>query len=154
MKQADGNLYLALEILIKACLEQQKSVKHSIYGSVEWIDQFCTVKMASARETGHSTAILRYCLNHPNQNFAILCGNKQMADRLQDSAKADWGLKNVKIASLKNENHADHLRGIRLDGVFFDCSFWISADQKRKIIQATSPVMSANDDGYFYAFIQ
>lgn len=140
-------VYFALEILIEAALKrQQEIISESL---ISTIPDMHMVRMSTARRCGHSTAILRYCQDHPGR-YAVFGMNNDHANAMKNAAKR-MGLctsleisnkhsKGIRFASVRS---VEQFRGSApFSGIFFDCAWSMSAslikDAKRDFVLTQS----------------
>lgn len=148
--------FIAFQLLIDTCLEQQEKLQKNIPYDSRFNKEFATVKIACSRQSGHSSAILRYCQNNADYQYLVLTPNSRMSQGLKDAAKEN-SIHNCIIRSFSETGSFIGIGGIK--GVFVDCSFFLSKTKEEEIYKILTPALSRDNykNGiyqYFFAFVQ
>ena len=132
-------------------LEGIKSIDSPLYTSKE----YCTIKVCTSRQTGHTTAIKEFVLEKAyknNEKWAILSITSQSLNasfryviNAIQSAKVEYHCKFINTNKIVFENGGEinfismnsnnSLRGRELDGIIVDCSSIISQKKIDQLYQ-------------------
>lgn len=139
--------YIALKNLVdNSWYMQRKAYENGLYknGSIGFLKEFCTVKMCTARRSGHSTAIARLCCEYFNKAI-LFCHNQQTAENLhlQFRPYVNNITKELKdFIELNNGESKYHFfstgnlqgtRGIETEAMIIDCASFMSEKKKEEI---------------------
>lgn len=129
--------------------------------------EFCTIKLATARRSGHSSAIARFINDHNNQNWAVISYNQNMSEHNLERVRFDAmdpksGKSNIIKVTKSYVNFADgktiftsfgsfdrDLRGINLDGIIVDCAYMLTKEKTKKLYQTAMPCMARKRYQFF-----
>lgn len=133
-----SRLYEAIKNMIEICEEQQPEVlqmKMHI-GSQRWLEQFCSIRIAGPRRSGHTTAILSL-VKEKYKRALVLTQNMQMAKTIETELKRlDLSDKAV-VSSVNSENP---LRGIEpFEAVIVDCSSMLTDEEIERVYDIATP---------------
>jgi hypothetical protein len=124
-------VYDALCSLCEVSLKMQNSFcnLHDI-NSLQYLKEFCTIKCCSSRQSGHTTAIVKYCLNN-DDNILVIAPNIDMGNKIKKRILSEnsvalvdcvircYDAYNIYIESIRTFNKA---RGIAFSTILIDCS--------------------------------
>jgi len=148
----------SINLLIENSKERQDNIKKDTlnFSPLQFAKELCTIKVCSARRSGHSMAINKFILDKAaksNEKWALNSHNQYCLERnLNGISEHIKSLNGEVIASysinyftkhkivfanggeihLISINSTDNLIGLELDGIIVDCSSIIS---EKKILQ-------------------
>ena len=70
----------SINLLIENSKEMQNNIDKSKRSPISIGEEFCTIKVCTARQTGHSLAIAHFLLNRTNEYWAIISPTIRMGD--------------------------------------------------------------------------
>ena len=176
-----GNTYSALKSLIENCYYAQASYPFPYDDYCQhlgYYKEFCTVKMQTARRSGHTSALCKVAYEYFNK-VLILTYNQDMAQRLKGvfpnatktilptKAKLEVGvefpLKGYGNGKMRNViringnqdyyfetvNNVDKLRGMEFEAIFVDCAFALSKIKENQIYESLGPCMNRYQEKFF-----
>lgn len=172
------NTYNALKCLIDNCYYAQLVNPLSNYSrshigrELGYFNEFCTVRMCTARQSGHTTAMLKIIKEYFNKAI-ILSPWLRMSDRLNEifrklypSSKEEYNnyLSITKSEIMTQNEHYlfktwggnsldNKLRGIETEAIFVDGTFEMSKSVENIIYYVGGPCM-ANYPQKFFVFVQ
>jgi len=80
------NTYEALKLLVNnSYYAQNKWYEKPYYDSKAFLKEFCTVKLSTARQSGHTTSALQLC-NEYFEKSLYLCINQNIAEIIKKQA--------------------------------------------------------------------
>ena len=165
-----NNTNQALKLMIENCYLSQVGIKgHPNINHNNYAKEFCTVRFASSRRSGHSTAIAKIALEYFNKAL-ILSPTLDMSRHLYQYFMSELERQNItaqKITQSKIIITEDHenmyhfgsleqninaFRGISLEAIIVDCAFMMSNAKEEKLYKDFIPAMSCFSEG-FWIFI-
>lgn len=124
----------ALRYLIQNSLDFQltdfgkdQRAKHGF--GVDWINSFCTIRVAGPRRTGHTTAMLKVGLELFKKPV-FLSLNQHTADWTKETAEKMYS---QKIQTASHQSFKTRLRGMAFDGILVDCGFFMSKSAQEEL---------------------
>ena len=165
-----SNTYTALKCLIDNCYYAQLTTpcKPLLWfgeSPVSYLNEFCTVRMCTARRSGHTTAMCKLA-NEYFDKVIFLSPNQEMSYRLFDYCDSLHSSSIEKSSRHKDEivtktgtylfgshNSLNNFRGMECEAVFIDGTFWLNAKKEDEIYSALTPCMK-NNPQRFFIFIQ
>lgn len=165
--------YKALECLWLNSKEMQNAHfirRFRVDDAVAHAKEFGTVKMATARQSGHSTAIANFLVKHNKMSWLVLAENQNIVERIAqitskiitDNPKIDSStkitkrniqFKNGAFINFDSINAIDNIRGMELDGVIVDCASFISKTKIEELYRTALPSMRLKPY-VFFIFVQ
>lgn len=121
------NVFIAMQLLIGAAKEVQKTFidNKSNHVSIKaFLKNFCTIKVCSARRSGHSTAIIKSAVDF--ERPLILFPNDDMAKNLKKVAKNLYPKESKKMTFCSINSKIGYNQ-INADVVFVDCTSLLSS---------------------------
>jgi hypothetical protein len=132
--------------------------------------EWATIKVCSARRSGHSTAIAHFVLNRKNEKWAIIAPSLSMVSRnheLINSKNTVLPFRNTLLFNNRqeivfkeggevhflSEGSFDRLRGQELDGIIVDCVSFMSQKKIEELYKVGMPSMQ-NKKYKFFIFIE
>lgn len=154
--QALENLYLNSKDM------QDYSRDDYSYQPLAHAKEYCTIKLTTARRSGHSTAISKLITKY-NNNWAIISHNQAMSERLIDNIRLNSINNNIvkitksqidfkngnKTILITTHNFNEKLRGISLDGIIVDCACLLSQKKIEEIYKTGIPCMQFQPYRFF-----
>jgi hypothetical protein len=159
---------LALKYLYTNSLEMQgtsASVRLRNIDPLAHAKEYCTIKMTTSRQSGHSYAITNL-LNDLDGEWMILSPNLSMSKKLLNSCKENIKRRAIKYVKSQciyedmclyfessSKNNVDLLKGYELDGVIVDGASFLKKKDITSIYNTFIPHMI--DKKYsFFIFVQ
>ena len=72
MIETGDKFYSALLLMMDVSMESQQRNQSPLLGYYDWLREFCTIKMAGPRRSGHNYIIDRLMVDHPCDNFRVI----------------------------------------------------------------------------------
>jgi hypothetical protein len=144
-------VYTALLSLINVSEQQQRVVwnDYSVFRRGQWAREMCTIKLATARRGGHSTAVKNLVADvlpnavtiYPNTTLKKIHGNGMSFCNYQ----------------ITNGELEQKLRGIRVDAVIVDYTAYLDDQAIDKLYDIFTPYVDWNkrdNQPFFFIFVQ
>ena len=153
---------------------QEEQISDDLYRSDDYYcknklalaKEFCTIKLATARRCGHSSAIAQL-VNKYHKNWAIISGNQSMSEKISKkinkwNEKRDIRKTTQKIIEFKDNSmillekqHTffTNLRGHELDGIIVDGISFLSQSKIENIYEMGITCME-HKKYKFFIFVQ
>ena len=172
--RAADRILKAIDLLMQNSEEaQQEVLRNDIplnINAQQMAKEYCTIKVCTARRTGHSTAIAQFVLNRTKENWIIITPKLQMVDRVFDiisynsvitigrrrscvieerSKRAIKFYDGGSVLGFSDYESDTRLRGIQIDGILLDCSTFISDKAMDNIYYLGMACMTKNELKYF-----
>ena len=166
-----NNTYNSLKSLVDNCYYAQITTPpFSEVSDKNYLKEFCTVRMATARASGHSMALIKVALEYfdkvlflsptvemayrLNQYFVEYCtsgtkGITRIKRRTQNTLETPDG--HYHFTSFKSS--LSYHRGIEYEAIIVDGAFWLSQKKEDEIYGSFSPAMARYPEKFFI-FIQ
>tara|TARA_R110000824_G_scaffold148242_3_gene317887 strand:- start:67817 stop:68338 length:522 start_codon:yes stop_codon:yes gene_type:complete len=159
--------YKALVALYKNSRDMQRDGVNRFNGlsDLAYAKEFCTIKMATSRQAGHSTAIAKFVTKH-NKKWLILTPNMEMAIRARHNCVNQSCKKIIKMTPtevlFENEQSITFasVRQIErldtyFDGVILDCAALVSQKQIEEIYTQVLKLMRGKlDPEKYFIFVE
>lgn len=158
----------ALKLLYMNSLEAQSLTHARHLRSIDTLahaKEFATIKMQTARRTGHSYAIAKLFENLEN-NWMVISPNRAMSKNIYNICRNEINMpcKKHDLYQLRYNNlsiffeatpaiNLIKFRGYNFRGVIVDCSFNLKKSEENKIYHDFLPFMKFNDFLHFI-FVQ
>jgi hypothetical protein len=165
----------AVDLLMENSEIAQRKVQHNDpplnINHIQMAKEYCTVKVGTARQTGHSTAIAQFVLNRTKENWIIITPKLTMIDHVFDiiaynsvitieSRKSCVIEERTQRAAIKFYDGGTVLgfddygiefgmRGKHADGIIIDCSTFVSDKAMNNIYNIGMACMAQNELKYF-----
>lgn len=148
----------ALKILIQASLEERK-YSRGLDGK-RFLNEYCTIKMSTARRAGHSHALLNIAMLFEKPMIAT--PTKFMLDQLEEVWNTLWDESWKRMALLSRQARfvsAESMargtaRVIDCDAILVDCAFGLSTRQREAIEDHASAVLPMHTDTFCLVYVQ
>ena len=124
----------ALELLISAAESEpikgrvnSEILEHSVSYKI-LLKEFRTIKICSARQSGHTTAIFNYADKRKDKQFLLFGFNWEITRRYRLMLK-DKNINNIiccSIKEIKEKRLTDQLRGLNIESIFVDVASLLS----------------------------
>jgi hypothetical protein len=157
------NTYVALNLLIDNLEAIQDDLRsphchydnYRIDSPMGWAKEFCTVRLASARRSGHTSAIMRTIerrFSSRGADVLLILPHERMKKHVIDNFHPDE--ERVKLFAA-SDLHADFspLDGLSADAIFVDCAFWLTDNMEQVIYEQGLHILGRRPVGYFI-FVQ
>jgi len=162
--------FKALECLYLNSKEMQENdiiQKQKCRDQLSVAKEFCTIKMTTARRTGHSTAIAKFITKHKN-NWVIITPVLKQADFLHNMTVNEIKRENLfiskenslniesenrKINFMSIHNFDNQLRGLELDGIIVDCASFMNPS-KIDLLYRVGIECMRNKPYMFFIFVE
>lgn len=85
--EAASRILKAINLLIENSEEAQHKLVNGPFKNIsnlQMAKEFCTVKVSTARQTGHSTAIAQFILNRTKENWIVIAPKLEMVEHVFD----------------------------------------------------------------------
>ena len=102
---------------------------------LQFAKEYCTVKVCTARRTGHTTAINEFLMNkchNCHEKWATVCFNQKA---IEINYKSLLSNKNCYINFMTQNTFDNNLRGQELDGIIVDCASFMSQKKMDQLYQ-------------------
>jgi len=150
----------ALKILIQASLEERKAADPSLNGSKSFLNEYCTIKMSTARRAGHSHALLNVAMLF--ENPMIVTPTRFMLEQLEEVWHTLWDdswKRMTNLSRLARFVSAESMargtaRGIDCDAILVDCAFGLSTRQREAVEDQAEAVLSRHLETFCLIYIQ
>ena len=152
------NTYQALTCLIENCYFAQHAYPPATSDNISYWKEFCTVRMQTARRSGHTMSICRVAHEYFRKAL-ILTYNLDVAHRtkkrfenineahiLKTTNRIESGDSKYYFESI---NSFEGCRGLDFEAVFVDCAFMLSKQKEDKIYNALAPSMARHSEKFF-----
>jgi len=155
-------VYDALKILIEISKNAQEAFLEEVHhmGEIDYIKEFCTVRLATARRGGHTEAAFKL-IEEDGMNIGYFCLNNTMANIFKNryrQIKKNTNFGNLEFSSsIKNlENNIFGKDLSDLDAIVFDNSFMMSKKLQNNIYSYLSSSLFYNRGRrpFFFIFLQ
>jgi len=152
--KAGEELYSILNKLIDISEKQQeKFEKMHFCSSISWAKEFCTIHLQTARQAGHTYALIETAITRFNKSI-IISPKIAMSERIKIEMKKQREPQQTGEVTLATTDSLDKLRGLgNIDAIFVDCSFMLSKSKKEEIYN-TCFYMKKEDKPFFFIFVQ
>lgn len=159
--------YSALKLLYQNSEDMQNCIDAGGYKTtypIAYAKEFATIKLCTARGSGHSTAISKF-VNEYKNNYAILSFNLKMAEHLKEyvrfsSLSANRLMEKHNSQYIKyddgNEiffgsmhNFRNCLTGHNIGGIIVDCASLWSKEKIEELYKVGLPCMGKRNKQYF-----
>ena len=164
----------SINLLIENSKEIQDNIKKDTlnFSPLQFAKELCTIKVCSARRSGHSMAINKFMLDKAaksNEKWALISHNQHCLERnLKGISEHIKSLNGEVISSysinyftkhkivfanggeihLISINSTDNLRGLELDGIIVDCASIISEKKIEQLYNDGFQCMSTKQYKY------
>ena len=171
-KEIADRTYLALKYLYLNAKDLQNENVISYLRKTQplaYAKEFCTIKLSTARRSGHSSAIARFVNEHYSKNWAIISYNQNMSERNIENVSKNSGNNIYKATKSYIEFTKDKesgktiftsfnsfdrdLRGIELDGIIIDCASMLTKKKIKSLYEVGMSCM-ARKQYQFFIFIE
>ena len=155
-----ANTYQALTGLIENCYFAQATYPPAISDNVGYWKEFCTVRMHTARRSGHTTSICKVAHEYFRKAL-ILTYNLDLAQKTKKRFE-NINVDEARILKTKNRvesgdskyyfesiNSFENCQGLDFEAVFVDCAFMLSKQKEDKIYNALAPSMAKYSEKFF-----
>jgi len=116
------NTFQAMELLLKSCYGIQKIYDfRSSMPANQYLKDFCTIRLQSARRSGHSSAMFNLIGKYFDTVMIIYMNLRQVKIMKQYLRHRDIKCQKEKIIMETPITIKNNIRGIKLDAVFVDC---------------------------------
>jgi len=142
----------SINLLVQNSIEMQDKMKNDIIPQkqpLSFAKEFCTIKVCSARRSGHSTAISKFLLSRCSKNkekWALLSYNHQMSKAnsqtclkmIETESNYKYKAEHLSLDNIKFKNKGEiifksffsnSIRGYDLDGIIVDCATLFNRDK-------------------------
>ena len=148
--------YQALKYLFLNSKDMQDEAKKLGWerDNLSYAKEFCTIKLTTARRSGHSTAIAKLVNEYHDHKWSLLGYNLAMAERnLNLIRQYDKGFiskatksyvefqSGGKVDFMSLQNFENNLRGIEFDGIIVDCACMMSQNKMERLYDSAIPCM-------------
>lgn len=155
MENSGEKIYNALLDLVEISEENQIQVKkeYPSYTFLQWIKEFCTIKICTSRRGGHSYAVGQLLQNKfKNDNVVVISLNGGLESIVKHQCLANVG-KNINHIFCTIDN-LHNLRGLRdIKAVVCDCSSVFKEQQIKELYCMVSLILNL-DNPSFIIFVQ
>jgi hypothetical protein len=158
----NNNLYYALKILVDSSTDMQCKMRNhyqnqTIIHPKQWLKEYCTIKMCSARQTGHSSSLLQLAKEHYD-NVLFLSPNITMSKRLQEKwlpycCYIIYNHKNFHFESIKSKFYEKYIAFNNLDAIMIDNSYFMSNSDIENIYNLAQHTLK-HDKNTYVIFVQ
>lgn len=136
------NTYEALKLLVNNSIyAQQKYCNNSNKNIKAYLKEFCTIKLCTARQTGHTSAILRLCTEYFDKSL-VLYNTIEMARKIREYYNS---LYNEDIISGTITNFHSVYRGYEFDAIFIDCASFVCSSKLDCIYDELGPCLNQKE---------
>lgn len=154
------NTYQALTGLVENCYFAQATYPPAISDNMSYWKEFCTVRMYTARRSGHTTSICKVAHEYFRKAL-ILAYNLDSAQKIKETFeninvdKAHILKTTNRVESLDSKyyfesiNSFENCRGLDFEAVFVDCAFMLSKQKEDKIYNILAPSMAKHSEKFF-----
>lgn len=156
MKEAHSGdiLYIALRALVDISREKQQEFKEEFphYSPTSWAREICTIKVATARRAGHTTAIFRLVEDALPRSVVAVFGPKWIARDFRGKPGFYCSHKDISSLDYMKRNH----EGTELDAVICDVSSHLSSKEIDTVYELYLYFMSYNRQKgkpFFFIFV-
>jgi hypothetical protein len=176
-EQIYTNTYRSLKGLIDNCYYTQATYPPIVFDT-SYLKEFCTIRMQTARRSGHTTAICQVAYEYFRRAL-ILFYNHEMSQRTKAyfaEVCAENGItKNIEVGlqypktkdkfvskassfirvddsdeyCFGSVNSIDNLKGFEFEAIFVDCAFMLSKKKEDKIYETLAPCMAKYPEKFF-----
>lgn len=140
-------VYQSLRNLKEASLLAREKIDKHHFDPKNYAKQFCTIKLATARGTGHTSAMYRYVLDY--DKTLVLSLTHRMAGLIKDGFKSRNTDHKVHLSSI---NSIESCRGLDIQSIICDCSSLIS-EKKKELLYDTFSHECIRQDKFFFVFL-
>lgn len=167
-KKIADRTYLALKYLYLNTIDvqNQPTVKNLMMTQpLAYAKEFCTIRLTTARSSGHSSAIARFINEYYDHDWALISVNKDMSDQnLQKISKwANPHIKKITQSYVCYDNKGKigktiltsfasfdrELRGLELDGIIIDCACMLTQTKTENLYAVGLPCMVRKPHQFF-----
>ncbi len=143
----------SLELLFLNSKEMQNQFAKFNDNKLSFAKEYCTVKLTTARKSGHTTAI-RNLIEKYSIPSMIIAYNTAIMNRNFKKFSQDFNTKNnSKLIYLSTINTFDNaIRGISIQAIFVDIFSMLNHSQIEKIYKFGLPAMRHSD--FYFFFVQ
>ena len=149
-------LNFVLNTLIDISEESQEKHKHHrAISELSWAKEFCTIRLSTSRQSGHTTAMMR-TIKKRFQKSVIILPNQRLKEYVYHQKRTIQVLENVtldiKIMSINSiEKQSMGMKNI--NAVFIDNSYFLNKAEIDRVYDLFIPAM-IRDKPYFFVFMQ
>lgn len=146
--------YQALKNLYLNSKEIQKQIKPlALLNDLSYAKEICTIRMATARRSGHTSSIAKFVNKYNDKNWAIIPPTMRQVEEINKMvgvySKGDIlkqtqsyiEFKNGRTQFMTANTFNRDLRGLDLDGIIVDCAFYLSQSKIEELYQVGMPCM-------------
>lgn len=146
-------LYSILNGLIDISEDQQKKYRENMHiNSLSWAKEFCTIQLRTARQAGHTCALVETAITR-FEKPVIITAAFMMSRRIEKSIKEQRNQHQTGMPILTTVNTLERVIGIGdVDAVFVDCAFMLSDNKKQEIYDHFLPMVK--DKPFFFIFVE
>ncbi len=153
------HVYDALKILIKLSKEAQgdrDSLKYCSF--MQWLKEYCTIKICSARRAGHTEALKKLIIED-KMNIGCFVPNRQWVNIIKKDYKetVEKDINEGKLEFCTDMNSIDFLRGknfSNLDAIVVDQASFFSQKKIDKIYDLIILTICRNKIPFYLIFLQ
>lgn len=135
----------SINLLVENSEESQDKIDRPILSSIQKAQEFCTIKVCTARQSGHSLAIAHFLLDRTNEHWALITPTVYM---LQNNIEQIYTVNNINgyqhnIITRRTEHQIEFvnggsityasinnmdsfLRGSHVNGIIVDCASFLN----------------------------
>jgi len=153
------NTYTCMKRLLENCLNRQcRLMDNNIRTAIEGRDfakEYCTVKVSSARMSGHTSSILKIANDCFDKSMIILPKLKQTRV-VKRTIQIDYpnSMEKFDLMSIGSLSHArGNLYDNKLEAVFVDIASFISDNKIEEIYDTFIPILCMKPH-YFFIFVE
>jgi hypothetical protein len=160
------NTYTALKLLVRNSYLSQLTIPPSPADSkadIRYLKDFCTVKMCTSRQSGHTTAICRLAVEYFNRAL-FLSPTERITENIMGRICKQLEKENYHITHLKHsviESSEGHIYlfaslnnfkkfiGDEVEAIFIDGTFDLTESKKDELYHLLEPCMQTQPQKFF-----
>jgi len=143
-------IYDALKILIETSKNAQEA-RQDLFRRIsmgEWIREFCTIRAASARRCGHTTAISRL-IKEDKMKLGVIFGHFSMKREFYEEL-----VFSETISTFEQNLQGRRYNNDDIDGVIVDTSFLMSNKKRDIMMSFVGSILENRSKPFFLIFLQ
>lgn len=144
-------LYLSLVCLIESCLDTRRKFVNNYSCNQNFLEDLSKIKLAGARASGHTSAIIKYIKSNPDKTYVIFVPDNQKKKRIQELVEKK-DIYNFKVFSTSNNYYLHFVDISDVHGFFIDNASSVREQEIKDIETYISGIKRSKE--YFIAHIQ
>lgn len=164
-KEMQDNKFVQEDLIRSQMVENNQSIKeenrdnnwHQI-SPLHFAKEYCTIKVCTARRTGHTTAINEFLMDkyhNCHEKWATICYNQKMVEnnKTYKELLANKSNKKSDIHFMTQNTFDNSIRGQELDGIIVDCATFMS-QKKIDHLYTVGMACMKNKKHKFFIFVE